>query len=142
MTWRTYLCEISDKSALVLIEDRFADQFPVDELPLLSWFGVYCNKPTEGAFWNPDETNLLDRLENDLLKLSEQFGHGWAVYVFRLATTGIREYYLYHTDAAEMRRALEELRRLYPNYRIDFDTTDDAKWEQYRRYVSLINETA
>jgi len=142
MTWQHYLCEISDKPASVLIDDRFADQLPVNEMPRLSWFGVYCNEPHEGAFWNPDETIPLDRLEKDLIKLSEQFGHGWAAYVLRLATPGIREYYLYHTDVAEMRRALEDLRSLHPHYRIDFETADDAKWEQYRRYVLLVNDTA
>jgi Family of unknown function (DUF695) len=94
----------------------------------------------KGTFWNPEESNPLDRLENDLLKLSEQFGHGWAVYVLQIVTPGIREYYLYHANAAEMRRVLEDLRSLHPNYRIDFDTIDDAKWEQYRRYVSFVNK--
>jgi hypothetical protein len=48
MTWRHYLCELLDKPASVLIDDRFVDQLPLNELPRLSWFGVYCNEPTEG----------------------------------------------------------------------------------------------
>jgi hypothetical protein len=98
MTWKHYLCTISDNADSVLIDDRFAEQLPVGEMPRLTWCGVYGNEPTEGAFWNPEETVLLDRIENDLIKLAQEFGHGWAVYVLRIATSGIREYYLYHAD--------------------------------------------
>ena len=85
MSWRHYTCDISGTTASVLVDDRFAHRSPVEGMPWLSWFGVHCNQPTDGGFWNPDETDMLDRLENDLLKLSEQFGHGWVVYVLRLA---------------------------------------------------------
>jgi hypothetical protein len=142
MAWHHYLCEISDKPASVLIDDRFAEQSPVGELPRLSWFGVYCHEPTGGAFWNSAETVLLDQVEKDLIKLSEQHGHGWVVYVLRIATPGIREYYLYHADHAELDAVLEALQSLHPDYRIDFDTIDDNTWEEYRRYLSFFKRTA
>jgi len=135
MAWKHYICELSGKPASVLIDDRFAHQSPVKELPRISWFSVYCNQPTSGEFWNPEEADILDRLENDLIRLSEMFGHGWAVYVLRVATFGIREYYLYHADQAELSKAFSALKAIYPNYRIEFETTNDIAWEQYRRYV-------
>lgn len=136
MAWKHYICEISGKPASVLIDGRFADQLPVKELPQLSWFGVYCQQPGGAAFWNPEETDVLDRLENDLIRLSETFGYGWVVYVLRIATPGIREYYLYHADQAELNKAFSALKAIYTNYRIEFETINDKVWEQYRKYVS------
>jgi hypothetical protein len=135
MAWRHYTCEISGKPASVLIDERFAHQYPVKELPKLSWFGVYCNQPTGGAFWNPEEADALDLIENNLIKLSETFGHGWAVYVLRIATPGIREYYLYHAEQADLGKAFSSLKAIHPNYRREFKTTNDEGWEQYGRYV-------
>lgn len=142
MSWRHYTCDISGRPASILVDERFAHQSPVTEMPRLSWFGVYCNQLSGEAFGNPEEADTLDRLENDLIKLSEQFGHGWVVYVLRLATPGIREYYLYHADHADLSAALKALQALYPNYRIDFETTNDEAWEQHGRYVSYPNGTA
>ena len=65
------------------------------ELPRLAWFGVYCQRAPGVGFWDPEETDSLDALERDLIRLCEQFGQGWAVYVLRIATSGIREYYVY-----------------------------------------------
>lgn len=136
MAWRHYICEILGKPASVLIDDRFAHQSPVKELPRISWFGVYCNQPTGGALYSPAESDILDRLENELIKLSERFGHGWAIYVLRIATPGIREYYLYHADQAELSKVISELKAIYPSYRIEYEVSNDIAWEQYSRYVS------
>jgi hypothetical protein len=58
------------------------------------------------------------------------------VYALRIAAPGIREYYFYHADQAELRKAFSALRAIYPNYRTEFVTTDDMAWEQYGKYVS------
>lgn len=142
MTWRTYTCEILDKPAIVLIDQQFEDRFPVPELPLLSWFGVYCNLPPDGACWAEVETDSLDHLEDQLIEVADQFGKGWAVYVFRIATPGIREYYIYHSAEAEMSKAFDALKVSVPNYRIEFETTNDATWEQYRRYSAFKEKKA
>jgi Family of unknown function (DUF695) len=135
MAWRHYTCEISGKTASVLIDDRFAQHIPVKDLIRLSWISVYCNQPTCGALWNPEETDSLDRIEHDLIRLAEIFGRGWAVYVLRIATPGIREYYLYEADQAELTKAFIALKVKYRDYRMEFETITDRKWEQYQRYV-------
>lgn len=142
MTWRTYTSEVSNKPAIVLIDQQFENRFPVPELPLLSWFGVYCNLPPDGSCWAEAETDSLDHVENQLIELAGQFGRGWAVYVFRIATPGIREYYIYHSSEAEMSKAYDALKVSVPNYRIEFETTNDASWDQYRRYSSYTEKKA
>ncbi len=137
MSWQQYTCEISGKPAQVLIDRRFEKQAPIIELPRLSWFGIYCKEPHGSGFWNPNETTALDEIEKDLLQVCETFGHGWVVYLLRIATPGLREYYLYHSDAAEIKKAFDALKRAHPTYRIEMDTTDDPQWNEYRKYASF-----
>jgi hypothetical protein len=137
MTWKNYTCEILGKPALVLIDQRFHEQLPVKELPRLSWFGVHCKQAPSGSFWHPNETQALDEIEADLLKACEAFGNGWIVYVPCITTPGIREYYLYHSDAADLNKAMEALKATHPTYRIEKDTIADPEWNEYRKYASF-----
>lgn len=137
MAWKQYTGELSGTPAQILVDQHFEKQAPVKGLPLLSWFGVYCKQPTSGSFWNPNEANVLDEIEDDLIKVCEAFGHGWVVYLLRIATPGIREYYLYHSNVAEITKAFEALRAIHPTYKIETETTNDLQWNHYRKYVSF-----
>jgi hypothetical protein len=64
-----------------MVDDRFAANPPVDQLPQLAWFGVYCARPPRGGFWDPDEEGELDAIEKDLVRLCEHHSNGWAAYV-------------------------------------------------------------
>ena len=135
MTWKQINCEINDRPALVLVERRFKEQAPLKELQCISWFCVYCNQKPGSAFWSPDETETLDEIEDDLLRLCESFGHGWLVYVLRLAMPGVREYYFYHSDTAEIKKVIAALKVAHPSYRIEADTKNDPEWSEYQKYI-------
>lgn len=137
MTWQVYTCEILGKPAIVLIDDQFVDRLPFSEIPLLSWFGVYCNLPPDGACWAEEEAVALDQVEDRLIELVQQFGRGWAVYLMRLATPGIREYYVYHSPKVEMGKAFAALKASAPTYRIEHEISEDGNWAQYRKFVSF-----
>lgn len=47
------------------------------------------------------------------------------------------EYYLCHSDVAEIEKAFEALKAVHPAYRIETDTTSDPRWDEYRRYVAF-----
>ena len=135
MPWSQRTTQIESRPAGVLIDDRFRGSLPVRELPRLAWFGVYCRHDSRGSFWHPHETASLDSIEQDLIRLCEQFGHGWAVYVMRIDTRGIREYYLYCGGSAALAQALPILRAAHPDYRIEFEETTDAEWSRYRTFL-------
>jgi hypothetical protein len=80
----------------------------------------------------------LDRIENDLLRLCGVHGNGWAAYVQRLDTPGIREYYVYFGDGAAMDNVLPELKAAHPDYRLEYDRVDDLRWAQYRKWLGWI----
>jgi hypothetical protein len=135
MPWSHRTTHIQGRPAGVLLDDRFRAALPVRELPRLAWFGVYCRHEPGGGFWNPDETASLDSIEQDLIGLCSRFGDGWAVYVMRIDTRGIREYYFYCGGSAALAQALQSLRAAHPDYRIEFDETTDADWSRYRTFL-------
>jgi hypothetical protein len=136
MAWRTASLDFDGKPGHTMVDDRFATKPPVDQLPHLAWFGVYCATDPGDHFWHPDEGPRLDAIEDDLLKLCDRHGNGWAAYVHRLDTPGLREYYVYFGDGAAIDKVLSDLKATHPNYRLEFDRIDDLKWAQYRKWLA------
>lgn len=137
MTWKNYICDISDKKAQVLVDQRFEKQAPINELSKLSWLGIYCKENPGNSFWNPRETETLDNIENELFRICERVGNGSIVYILRIATPGIREYYFYHSLTVEFTKVFEDVKSIYPTYRIETETTDDPQWNEYKKYVNF-----
>jgi len=67
MAWKHYTCEIKEKPASVLVDQRFENEFPLKELSKVFWVAVYSKLPVNGSFWHPDETPALDDIENNLI---------------------------------------------------------------------------
>ena len=132
MPWSQRTTEINSRPASVLIDDRFRARLPVQELPRLARFCIYCCHDPGSSFWHPDETTSLDAVEDELVRLCDIFGHGWAVYVIRIDTHGIREYYLHCGESATLAHVLPSLRAAHPDYRIEFEETDDTEWNRSR----------
>jgi hypothetical protein len=78
---------------------------------------------------------MLDKIENDLLQLVSEYGHGWAVYTRRVATAGLREYYFYFGGEAELEKVGPALKVKYPEYRIESEAKPDPQWELYLSWV-------
>jgi hypothetical protein len=89
------------------------------------------------SFWNPDESESLDSVESDLIRLWHGCGHGWAVYVMRIATHGIREYYVYAGGTADFSSVVARMRTLYPSYRVDFEESADPTWKRYTGFLPV-----
>ena len=92
VTWKFFEIRDGEKKAQVLLDHRFAGEPPMDALPHIGWFGVWCREDPKGAYWSPTEAPVLDALEEDLIQLAEKHGNGWAVYLRRYATPGLREF--------------------------------------------------
>lgn len=135
MAWKHYPTTIDGIPALVLVDNRFARKAPLEELPRLTWVAVYTNLPPIDSLWDDDETQALEGVEKDLLRVFETHGLGWAVFVLRINTPGAWEYYFYHAPKAETTQAVLELQQLHPEYRIEATTVIDAGWKQYKTYL-------
>ena len=135
MTWKFFEVRTGEKKAQVLLDHRFAGAPPSEALPNIGWFGVWCRESPGGAYWSPTEAPALDALEEDLIALAEKFGNGWAVYLRRHATPGLREYYFYFGEGAELGKVAVALASKHPGYRIEFETRPDPKWSGYASWL-------
>jgi hypothetical protein len=135
MPWTHRQTQIDKRPAQVLIDDQFRSEAPISQLPRLACFGIYCRQDAGGGFWHPDETASLDDIERKLIMLCKMRGRGWAVYVMRIDTRGIREYYFYFGGKAALGQVPEVLRVMHPDYRIDYEEKTDAEWSRYKTFL-------
>jgi len=131
MTWQLFDKEILGNQAQVLVDDQYIIENPGEDLPNIAWFGVYCQKDTDGQYWNPEETDMLNQIEHELIDLAGQHSNGWAVYVRRVISAGKREYFFYFGGDATLAEVLPALKGLHPEYRIEFDVKPDPEWQYY-----------
>jgi Family of unknown function (DUF695) len=136
MAWDSYLTHVAGRPALVLLDRSFASTPPAAQLPRLAWFGVWTRLPAGGAFWDPAEADALDDIEAALLDLAGQLAKGWGVYVRRLATPGLREYYLYTAAHVDLAPVAVGLMGRFPEYRVEHEHTADLDWAQYHRWAA------
>lgn len=135
MSWVHYQFQIQNKTATALIDKQFAEIQPAFKIPNLAWFGVYFQKPNSSGWWKRSEESKLDDIERDLIKLCSSFSNGWAVYVRRLETLGLREYYFYFGGNAELCKVLPSLQALHKDYRLEFESRQDAEWSHYKSWL-------
>ena len=135
MSWSHRIVMIGGHPAGVLMDDRFRGSLPVLELPILSRFRVHCLRDAGPGFWHTDETARLEAIEKELLRLCGRFGDGWAVYVLRIDTRGMREYLFYSGGSAALDRVLSHLQAAHADYRVEFEETGDAEWRHYRAFL-------
>ena len=135
MTWKFFEVRLGDKKSQVLLDDRFASEPPTESLPNIGWFGVWCKEDPRGAYWAPQEASALDALEQDLIALAEQFGKGWAVYLRRHASPGLREYFFYFGEGADLGKVAVALTTKHAGYRIEYETRPDPKWSGYTSWL-------
>ena len=131
MTWQLFDATIIGNQAQVLLDDQLVSDNPGEALPNIAWFGVWCMKDTDGQFWNPEEADMLEQIETELLELATQHSNGWAVYVRRAISAGKREYFFYFGGDATLYEVLPALQALHPEYRIEYDTKVDPEWTYY-----------
>jgi hypothetical protein len=127
MAWNHYQFETQGKPASALLDTRFAEQPPSEQLPNVAWFG--------GRWWQRSEQPKLEAIEGDLIRLWGAFGNGWAVYVRRLETPGLREYYVYFGGNAELQKVVPSLQSLHAGYRIEFESRSDPDWSHYKSWL-------
>lgn len=138
MTWQLFDIEIVGNQSQVLVDDQYISDTPGEDLPNIAWFAVWCLQDTAGHYWNPEETDTLDKIENDLLGLITESGNGWAVYVRRVASAGMREYFVYYGGDAALADVVPALKALHPEYRIEYETKPDPEWKYYFQWLKEV----
>lgn len=140
MSWQLFDTSIVGNQSQILLDDQFVADIPGEELPNLAWFGVWCQMDTEGRYWNHAETDTLDLIESNLLRMASHFSNGWAVYVRRSISAGKREYFFYYGGDAALDLALPEIQKLHPEYRIEYENEPDPLWSLYKTWLTEMSD--
>ncbi|HEY9103141.1 DUF695 domain-containing protein [Chitinimonas sp.] len=136
MPWLQNPIKLKDGLSHVMVDDRFAQVAPLEELGQLNWFGVWFKEtPPEGALLHPDEEAAFAELERALVEMAERHANGWAVFCLRVLSYGIAEFYFYSRDAATLADVVDELRTAHPGYRIEHQSKPDESWAAYRKFL-------
>lgn len=141
MPWQQTEIQLQDRASHVLVDDRFSEMVPVAELPCLNWFGVWFVQPApEGSYVSPVEEAAFLTLERQLIEIAGHCSNGWAVYCLRLLSRGIVEYYFYSQDRSTLEGVIPEMKRLFPQYRIEHDSKEDVSWSEYSKYLKAVQQ--
>lgn len=136
MTWLLFELQQDGKPFQLMLEDRFKAVTPGDELPTLSRLRVWCAKDPGDFYWHPDESTEIDKIEDDILRLADQYGEGWVVYVHRRAVPGCLDYFFYSGGDAALDQVVPALQAAHPGYRFDYEASADPAWEKYAGWFS------
>lgn len=140
MPWGQKEIQVSNRVANLLLDSRFCDKAPIKELPQIHWFGVWCQRPApNGRFVAADEEQTLLQLERKLIEVAGRISNGWAVYVMRIMSQGLLEFYLYARDSSTLNGVTDELKKIFPNYRIEHDSQNDSDWAEYSKYYATFD---
>lgn len=131
MTWQIFELKQDGKPLQLMLDDRFQADLPGGELPALTRLSVWCAQPPGDYFWNPKESEAIDQIEDDLLRLADEFGEGWVVYVHRRAQPGRLDYCFYSGGSAALDKLAPALVAAHPGYRFEAETSADPAWAQY-----------
>ncbi len=140
MTWRTYETEIEVEGrpsrARVKVDDGLLADAPITGVTRRMRVRVHNTLPAGDGYWAPEEEQALADVDGSLLKMTSDLGHGWAVYVLRICTPGIRDYYFHLFEHAHIGALQSLLGETHPSYTFEVTVSDDPGWELYRRYAA------
>ena len=137
MTWQLFEITQADGQPLqMMIDDRFRADLPGEELPTLSRIRAWCEQPTDGYYWAPDESQEIEDVEEAVLARADEFGEGWAVYVMRRAVPGCLDYYFYSGGDAALERIVPALQAAHPGRSFETETSADPSWANYGKWFA------
>lgn len=137
MTWLQANVRLQDREAHLLVDDRFGANLPKSQLAYINWFGVWFMGPTPPDRYVPEsEESTFKALEQRLIQTAGAVSNGWAVYCIRLLSTGIVEFYMYSRDAQTLVGVIPELKKHYPQYRMEHEAKQDSSWSEYTKYLA------
>ena len=140
MVWRQSNIQLQDRAAHALVDDRFASDPPTQQLPWLTWVGVWFRYETpEGRYISGEEEADFGIFEKRLIELADSLAQGWAVYCLRLLSRGIVEFYFYTRDESTLASLVDRFKLQYPEYRVEKDTFPDTEWVEYKKYLSAVS---
>lgn len=140
MTWQEASIKLNDRDVYAVLDAHFSDMAPIIELPCLNWLGLWPPKPvsSEANDSKKDDSWFLE-VEPHILEIASTISDGWAVYVARLVTRGVTEYYFYTKDESTLASLVPELRKHFPQHRMEHERKSDQTWSEYFKFQAAMS---
>ena len=127
--WESYLCKVNDSIASIFVDLGFQHIAPVASHSTLSWLFIRLQQPTDDGLSRDEEFDALCRYEEDVeLAISR---HDTCLYVGRITTNGMRQFYFFITPDADFSAIIDEVLRKHRDYLYQVGQKPDASWGQY-----------
>lgn len=127
-----YECNVEDQRAFVAVDLALHDDAPDASLPISVRVTVPMLAPRADGLNGAEERPALDAIED---RLSEAFAAEGAVYVGRGTWGGARRHYFYAGSEGCVRPALERVRAVVTDRRLEAGWFEDPGWRQYLEFL-------
>ena len=131
--WDSYLCEINQRPASILVDLGIVSQAPLPQFPCMGYVNIALKHPDENGFPRREEYETLIVVEDTLeAALTAQ---GGAAYVGRCATEGRHDLIFYTTGTAGWDAKVAAAMQAFPSYEWDTGAHLEPEWETYLNFL-------
>ncbi|TWT38639.1 DUF695 domain-containing protein [Blastopirellula retiformator] len=131
--WASYLVQIEDKPAAVLVDLGLASFAPIADLGQLVMLRLQIQQPTEDGLPGDDEFNRLCEIEDALDVAIGEVGD--AASVGRITVAGCRDFFVYAADGAAVEAGMKQAMAAYPEYEFRSGVREDSDWSSYFEFL-------
>ena len=126
--WNSYFCYVNEELSSIYLNLDLFYKAPMEKYPKLCWYWIKMKNPkTDGLSSDDDFQKLIeheDALVDNLKKLK-------AIYVGRITTQGMRQFYFYSSNDLLVKDALSNFVGESSPFQYQVGEKPDAKWNQY-----------
>jgi len=131
--WDFYFSNVNNSLASIFVDLGLQKIAPSADNPWLLWVWVQFNHPREDGLSSAEEYAVLLQIEDSLKEAVGTAVNGFPA--GRITTDGRREFYFYGPTFAGFDDAVARCMELFPKYKWDSGTQEDADWNHYREVL-------
>lgn len=127
--WEFYFSNVNDQLGSLFVDLGLYNVAPITDKPNVVWVSIKMNNPREDGLSSNEESQLLIKIEDDLVEnISSKHN---SIYVGRLTSAGERDLYFYLGDTILYDKTISEVMVAYPKYQFDLGIKEDKEWSIY-----------
>ncbi len=131
--WDSYLCEVEDKPASILVDLALVEHAPLAGYPCMGYVLIDLKRPDDNGFPRREEYEALSALEDLLVSTLAQ--NGKAVLAGRCVTNGRIDLIFYTTGMKGWDERVASAFLNFPSYAWETGIHEEPEWETYFEFL-------